>query len=81
MAGVGGQEEGLQGLLGTWKALGKRVRPELILETLIVSTDIRGGWQSGRVTSAGVTSAEFQTHSTIQLTGQTWASLRLGFPI
>lgn len=43
MAGVGGQEEGLQELLGRWEALGKRVRPELTLETMILSTGIRAG--------------------------------------
>lgn len=62
VAGVGGQEEGLQELLGRWKALDKRVRPEMILETMILSTDILGvAWQSKQVTSAGVTGTEFQT--------------------
>lgn len=47
VAGVGGQEEGLQELMGRWKALGTSVRPEMILETTILSTDV-WGWH-GRV--------------------------------
>lgn len=47
VAGVGGQEEGPQELLGRWKASAKSVRPEMILETMVLSTDILG--VAGRV--------------------------------
>lgn len=42
VAGVGGQEEGLQELLERWKASGKSVSPEMILETMVLSSDILG---------------------------------------
>lgn len=79
VAGLWDQEEGLQELLGRWKAWGKNVRPKMILETTILSADILGvAWQIGRVPGVDMTSTEFQTPH--QITGQTWASLGLSFP-
>lgn len=67
----GGPGGGAAGTDGE-KASGKSMRPDLNLETMILSADILGvAWQSGSITSAEMTSTEFQTLLSHQLTGQT----------
>lgn len=57
VAGVGGQEEGPQELLGRWKPSVKNH-----LETTILSSDkLRVAWQRGRVPEVGMSSSEIQT--------------------